>query len=79
MEYEITKSKIKQIIPAPEKMRLIFEDCESETNYKYYPVVCLALIEYENGDTEIIPMDISDGDIYNPETTFNYKGTEFIE
>jgi hypothetical protein len=51
--------KIVQIIPAPNNMFSVYKNPIEEFKCK---VVCLALIEYDDGEREIVSMDITDGD-----------------
>jgi len=52
-------SKILQIIPAPSDMWVQNRDGDE---YYYTRVVCLALVEWPDGDRTVEIMDISDGD-----------------
>lgn len=47
--------KIIQIIPAPKSLFYAFKGCISR------PVVCLALVELENGEREVRPMGLLQG------------------
>ena len=51
--------RIVQIIPAPNNMRAIYKD---ETEIIKNKIVCLALIQYKDGETEVVLMDMTDGD-----------------
>ncbi|WP_461207837.1 hypothetical protein [Clostridium sp. DL1XJH146] len=51
--------KVIQIISAPGEMYSIYNDSEEEIKCK---IVCLGLIEYGNGEREVVPMDMSQGD-----------------
>lgn len=51
--------KIVQIIPAPNNMCAIYRD---ETEIIKNKIVCLALIQYKDGETEVVLMDMTDGD-----------------
>lgn len=56
--------KIVQIIPAISNMYALYKnqiDGDEMTEIKN-KIVCLALIEYDDGEREVIPMDITDGD-----------------
>lgn len=56
MEY-----KIIQILNAPNDMYSVYEDKQEELKCK---IICLALIEYNDGEREVVPMDVSsDGTI----------------
>lgn len=52
--------KIKQIIPAPEGLYANYEG-DKEDIVKL-PIVCLALVEDEDGSTRVEAMDITTGD-----------------
>ena len=66
--------KIIQIIPAPSNMFSVYKDPIEEFKCK---VVCLALIQYTDGETEVIPLDISDGDAIISELSSGLKCIEF--
>jgi len=51
--------KIMQIIPAPGTMYSVYKDKNEVFKNK---IMCLALIEYDDGEREIVPMDITEGD-----------------
>lgn len=54
------KYKIIQIIPNNKEL---YAEYEGEENFTL-PIVCFALVEYENGEREVIPFDINgDGSI----------------
>ncbi len=50
--------KIIQIIPVSKPMYTVFRDEQGETKL---PIVALALVEYENGLQEILPVDVTPG------------------
>lgn len=54
--------KIVQIIAAPDNIYSVYKDRDEEFKCK---IVCLALIEYENGEREIVPMDMTDDGLIN--------------
>lgn len=65
-------SKIIQIIPAPPNMWARWEPTEEGEQEEHSPIVCLALMEDEDGFRWVAPMDICEGgeicdvsDIYN--------------
>lgn len=70
-------SKIIQIIPAPPNMWARWEpDDGGELEYSH--VVCLALMQEEDGGTYVTPMvAFLDGDILNPLDFSNFGGIEF--
>lgn len=51
--------KIIQIISAPQGMKSKYKCADEDI---ICSVVCLALVEYEDGEREILAMDITDGD-----------------
>lgn len=70
--------KIVQIIPAPADMLLRYREDDGEMS-RYRPL-CLALVEYEDGGTEIKLMDIdSTGWIDYADTACNFDGIDWIE
>jgi len=54
--------KIIQIIQAPNNMYVTYKNDDNKTNYK---IACMALIQYDNLETEVVLMDIKDGGIIN--------------
>lgn len=56
--------KIVQILPAIKEMYAIYKDqmVEGEAIEVKNRIVCLALIKYGDGETEVVPMDITDSD-----------------
>ena len=66
--------KIVQIIPAPNNMCAVYKDETEEFECK---IVCLALIEYPDGEREIVPMDIAEGDGIINRTSNGFKCIKF--
>jgi hypothetical protein len=67
--------KILQIMPAPSNMYSVYEEIEEDIKC---PIVCLALVEYEDGGREIISMDTCDGLIDKAGSNIvNFKSIEF--
>lgn len=70
------KCKIIQIIPAPADMLLRYREDDGEKS-RWRPL-CLALVEYEDGDTEIKLVDIdADGYIDFAEDASNFDGIDW--
>ena len=68
--------KIIHIIPAPKNMFSVYRDiCEIEDIKN--KIVCLALLEYDDGEREIVPYDISDGDGIIDRLASNLQCIEF--
>lgn len=71
-------SKIIQIIPAPPNMWVRWKPTEIVEKEDYSPIVCLALMEDEDGFTWAIPMSIGeDGAIYDVMDFSNFGGLVF--
>ena len=66
--------KILQIMPAPDNMHTVYEDKGDKFKNK---VVCLALIEYDDGEREVVPMDITTGDGLIGRIGSDFKVIEF--
>ena len=66
--------KIVQIISAPDNMHAVYSGHEDEIKNK---VVCFALIEYDDGEREVVPMDITEGDGLIDKIGSDLKGIEF--
>lgn len=69
MEY-----KIIQIMSAPNNMSAVYMDQGEIIKNK---IVCLALIQYEDGETEVILMDVTNGDGEVSKIGPNLKFIEF--
>jgi len=67
--------KIVQIIPAPSNMYALYE--AKTIDQIKNKVVCLALIEYDDGEREVIPMDITSGDGLIDKIGDDLKSIEF--
>ena len=52
--------KIMQIIQAPSNMYVTYKNDDNKTKHK---IACMALIQYNNLETEVALMDINDGGI----------------
>lgn len=62
--------KIIQVIPNTKELMASYKD---EKGIHYSNIVCFALVEYEDGEREVKPMDIgSDGMIDFPDTCSNF-------
>ena len=72
MEY-----KIVQIIPAPGNMNSVYKH-NFETEEFRCKVVCLALIEYDDGEREIVPMDMTEGDGLIDKIGDGFKCMEYV-
>lgn len=66
--------KIVQIIPAPDNIYGVYKDETEEFECK---IVCLALIEYPDGEREVVPMDITEGDGLIDRVGNGFKGIKF--
>lgn len=72
-------SKIIQIIPAPPNMWARWKPTENVEKEDYSPIVCLALMEGEDGGTWVTPMSIGeDGGINDVMEFSNFGGVEFF-
>lgn len=68
-------SKIIQIIPARPNMWATWDPTSKGENEEYSPIVCLALMEDDDGGTWVTPMSISeDGEIDNIMEFSNFGG-----
>lgn len=68
-------SKIIQIIPAPPNMFARWKPTENVEKEEYSPIICLALMEDEDGGTWVTPMSIGeDGEIDNVADFMNFGG-----
>lgn len=68
-------SKIIQIIPAPPNMWAMWKPTENGEQEDYSPIVCLALMEDEDGGTWVTPMSIGeDGEIHGVMDFSNFGG-----
>lgn len=68
-------SKIIQIIPAPPNMWARWKPTENVEKEEYSPIVCLALMEDEDGGTWVTPMSIGeDGEIDDVMDFSNFGG-----
>lgn len=65
--------KIVQILPTPENMKSKYRD---QDGYFSVPIVCMALVEYEDGQREVILMDMTDDGIISG---VNIYDKDFIE
>lgn len=54
MEYGTMSYKIIQIIPASKDIRMVYKQKDNELEYD--KVICLALVEYEDGQRAVYPM-----------------------
>lgn len=73
-------SKIIQIIPATPNMWAIWMPTKYGEETEYSPIVCLALMEDEDGGTYVTPMAATlDGEIDNPMDVANFGGIVFSE
>lgn len=67
--------KIIQIIPAPPNMWAVWKPTENIEKEEYSPIVCLALMEDEDGGTWVTPMSIcEDGGIDDVMDFMNFGG-----